>query len=216
MRIRWAAVALMIVAWVGGPASTAASGQPAGHTGGGTATARCGPATAKTIASDAGARVYAVGSGVYGCVNGRRAYLLVHRSQSRPAQSGLSEIALAGLVVGYAKSQSGVDTLSAEVVVRRLDSGRILHDVDAVRGPRAPEFFEGVDQLVVKADGAVAWIGRGGSILAKEGTVEVNRIDRRGEATLDQSTHHRMEALRLRGSKLSWRDGNALRTSTLL
>jgi hypothetical protein len=209
--MRWAAATVVVTVTAACGSSAAAPGGEIAH-----ASAACGPRAAKTITADSRARVYAAGSGVYGCAPGRRAFLLGRRVRSHPPQSEVGEIALTGAVVGYAASESGVDTLSTQVVVRRLDTGRTLHDVNAVRGTLGPEFFEGVDALVVKADGAVAWIARGGSIVQKEGTVEVNRIDRRGEATLDSTTHSFMGSLTLRGTRLSWRHAKALRTSTLL
>lgn len=215
MRIRWALAAVLVLTAACG-SSAAAPVRVLTHALR-PAAARCGPQAAKTLAADSRARIYAIGDSVYGCANGgRRAYLLGHRSRSLSRQSRIGAMALAGVVAAYGLTQSGVDTASTTVVVRRLDTGRTLHDVNAITGLLGPEFFEEVDALVVKADGAVAWIGRGSSILQKEATAQVNRIDRRGEATLERVTTGLIGALRLRGSRLSWRHGNAVRTSTLL
>src|SRR5438270_2911989 len=109
------------------------------------AAARCGPSTARTIAANRQARIYSMGSRVYGCATGRhRTYLLGSSSRSRPGQTRIGLMHLAGVIAAYSAAESGVDTSSASVVVRRLDDGQTLHDVNAVNGPLGPEFFETV------------------------------------------------------------------------
>jgi hypothetical protein len=212
MRIRWIAATVLIAAAACGSSVAA----PRRHAGGITP-AHCGPAAARTVTANARARIYVTANSVYGCTtSGHRSYLLGHTSRSRSRQSRIGVTALAGVVAGYAASQPGVDTFSTEVVVRRLDTGRTLHEVNAIKGTLGPEFSESVASIVVKADGAVAWIGDGGSILAAERATEVNRIDRRGEANLDSTAAGVIRGLKLRGSRLSWRHGNVLRSSTLL
>jgi hypothetical protein len=215
MRMRWVAASVVIVVAACG-SSAAALAAPGSHSDRATP-ARCGPRSATTVASDRQARIYESGGNVYGCVTGRHTYLLGQTSsRTHPSHERVGPIALAGRDAAYGRALQGVDTLSMEVIVRRLDNGRTVHDVNAVKGPLGPEFFESVDALVVKADGAVAWMANGGSILAQESQTQVNRIDRRGEATLDSTAANVIRSLRLRGSRLSWRHGNALRTSILL
>jgi hypothetical protein len=102
------------------------------------------------------------------------------------------------------------------VIVRRLDNGRTLQALSATTEPLGPEFFQSVEAIVVKPDGAVAWVAEGGSIIRHSNTEEVDRVDRRGEATLESSAKLDLRTLRLRGSRLSWRQGNFVRTATLL
>lgn len=128
----------------------------------------------------------------------------------------MGPVALAGIDAAYGLTRGGVDTVSAGVIVRRLDNGRTLHVFSATTGPLGPEFIQSVEAVVVKPDGAVAWIGDGGSIVRHANTEEVDRFDRRGEARLDRSVGFDLRSLRLRGSQLSWRHGNATRTATLL
>jgi hypothetical protein len=184
----------------------------------GAVAARCGPASAKTLLSDGQARVYTSGGSIYGCANRGRgtSYLLGQGPQTRPGQDRVGKLALAGVEVGYGRSRMGVDTVSAEVVVRRLDNGRTVHEVSATTAPVGPEFFQSVDALVVKPDGAVAWIATGGSIIRHNSKTEVDRIDRRGPFGLDSGTAIDKQSLRLRRSELSWRSGGATRSATLL
>jgi hypothetical protein len=124
-------------------------------------------------------------------------------------------VALAGVDVAYGVTRSEVDTISAQVVVRRLDDGRTVHDTNATTRALGPEFFESVGAVVVKADGAVAWIATGGSIIRQGRETELDRIDSRGEATLDTGSGIETSSLRLRGSRLSWRHSGASRSATL-
>lgn len=176
----------------------------------------CGPAGAKTLSADGAARIYQTGESVYGCAESSgRSYLLA-ADQSRPGQPHIGRVALAGVVAAYGETTSGVDTISAQVIVRRLDNGRTLHNAAATTRPPGPEYFESIYAVVVKADGAVAWIAHAGSILQKEAGTEVDRIDRRGEARLDSTAAGDITGLMLRGSRLSWRHGRASKTATLL
>ncbi len=179
--------------------------------------AACGPRGARTLAANRRARIYATGSGVFGCVTGTgHAYLLGQGAPGRPGQDRVGRLALAGVDAGYAVGRMGVDTLSAQVVVRRLDTGQVLHEVSATTQPPGPEFFQSVEALVVKADGAVAWIADGGSIVSHAHHREVVRLDRRGEARLDSGLGIHPPSLRLSGSRLTWRNRGALRSATLL
>lgn len=206
MRVGWAVAGIVIAAAACGSSAAAP-----------TAAAPCGPASAKTLVQDGRARIYSRDGGVYGCANGHQhVYVLGRAGLGRPGQGRVGLVALAGVDAGYSLSQMGVDTISTQVVVRRLDSGRTIRDLSAVTGRVGPEFFESVTGLVVKSDGAVAWIAKAGSIIRHGSTIEVDRADRRGEANLDGSAHDALRSLALRGSQLSWRHGAAIRTAQLL
>jgi len=158
-----------------------------------------------------------VANNVYGCANGSgHSYLLGQGPKIGPGLARVGRVALAGVDAGYAVGRMGVDTFATQVVVRRLDNGQTLHDVSATTGLLGPEFFQTVQALVVKADGAVAWIADGGSIVRYTHRVEVVRLDRRGEATLDTGPGIYPPSLRLSGSRLSWRDHGAVRSASLL
>jgi len=175
----------------------------------------CGPARAKTLAADSYARVYESGSAVYGCASGGRSYRLGAGARTiREARVG--PVALAGRDAAYGLTSFGVDTISATVVVRRLSDGKQLRSDAATSHPVGPEFTESVDRVVVKSDGAVAWTSTAGSIV-RQGVkeLEVNRDDRGGHSLLDSGSSVEVTSLRLRGSRLSWRDAGRTRTAAL-
>lgn len=180
-----------------------------------TASSGCGPRSARTLAADQVARVYQSSGNVYGCAGGARRGYLLAAAVSRLGEPRIGKLVLAGAVAAYAVTRSAIVTISAQITVRRLDTGRTLHQVDATTGPLSPESFQSVGSIVVKSDGAAAWIVKVGSILRHESETQVNRIDGRGEATLDGTLAGDIGSLRLRGSQLSWRHGGVTRTATL-
>jgi hypothetical protein len=72
-----------------------------------------------------------------------------------------------------------------------------------------------VDSLVLRADGDLAWIAVGSSIVAHNRVVEVHAQDRTGNHLLDTGAAVRPASLRLHGVELTWRDGRTLRSATL-
>jgi hypothetical protein len=176
----------------------------------------CGPARAHTLAGDRTARVYASGQSVFGCAKGGgRSYHLGSSSRTID-QPHVGPVAVAGDLAAYGATQSGVDTVSASVVVRRLTDGVQLRDEPATTKPVGAEFFESVGSVVVRADGAVAWISAAGSVIsgqAKE--VEVNRTDRGGRTLLDSGPSIKPQSLRRHGAHITWRDGDRSRFAEL-
>jgi hypothetical protein len=175
----------------------------------------CGPANAKTLASSAVARVYSLNQVVYGCsVQRGRSLRLGHASRSI-TESRVGPVAVAGDVAAYGLSRFGVDTVSSAVEVRRLTDGAVLHDLSAASSV-GPEFFQSVGSVVVKTDGAVAWVGSASSIISRgRAVVQVRAADSSGERTLDSGRGIDSGSLRLRGSTLSWRDAGVTRHATL-
>lgn len=179
-------------------------------------TGRCGPASARTIGADASARVYSQNGSVYGCStkNGRTSRL--GSSSATLGQGRVGLVKLAGANAAYVLTFHGVDTGNAEILVRRLTDGTVLHTAPAVSRVGGPESFQAVDSLVVKADGAVAWIGAAHSIVGHgAGVIEVHRIDSRGKALLDQGGGISPVSLRLHLSRLSWSESGRERVATL-
>ncbi|HLY47973.1 MAG TPA: hypothetical protein VKR21_02155 [Solirubrobacteraceae bacterium] len=209
------ALGAVVIATAACGSSTAA---PTGSTADAMTAASCGAHFARTLVANSRARVFVQGGSVYGCALGHRRVYLLGRSALGVAagQGRVGAVALGGVDAGYSTTQMGVDTGSTEVVVRRLDDGRTLHTASATTRSLGPESFQTVDALVVKSDGAVAWIASGSSIIRHNNEVEVDRIDRRGETTLDRGSGIGARSLRLRQSQLSWRHGNVTRSSRLL
>jgi hypothetical protein len=198
-----------------------ASNRTAGAAGAGTAgtagvgAARCGPAGGRTLAADAGARVYSLQGSVYGCANrSSRLYRLGGAGNCISARH-VGPVIVAGTFAAYGLTSCGVDLGTTQVIVRRLSDGRQLVDDGANSLPLGPESYQSVGSLVVRADGDVAWIAVGSSIVTHRRVIEVHEQDRTGDHLLDTGAGVRPGSLRLRGDKLTWRHGHALRSATL-
>ncbi len=210
MKVRPWIVALLVLASCGSSAAKSTGGSTAAAT-------RCGPAGARTLAANGGVRVYILGQGVYGCSAARsRSFRLGNVSRSiRESRAG--PVAVAGDLAAYGLQDFGVDTVRASVVVRRLTDGKELEQLRVTRAVGA-ESFESVGSIVVRASGAVAWIGSEHSIgPGRQGSVEVHSAGpgTGGGRLLDSSPDIKPASLRLHRSSLSWIDGGATRHATL-
>jgi len=176
----------------------------------------CGLRGAPTLTATRLARVYEHRGAVYGCaMSGGRSYLL-GGSRNCIATPLVQAVALAGQLAAYGVERCGVDTGSAQVIVRRLSDGQQLRESSAITGQVGPESHQSVDSVVLRADGAVAWIVQADSIIRHSSEVEVNRADRRGEAQLDSGPEIAPRSLRLRGSTVTWAHSGSVRSATLL
>ncbi|MHB8657773.1 MAG: hypothetical protein ACYC91_07425 [Solirubrobacteraceae bacterium] len=179
----------------------------------------CGPARARTLAHSSVARIYARGAWVYGCVApaGRPVRLGATSAALgvAPGTATVTQACVAGKVAAYALSRSGIDTGSTEVIARGLGSGRLLSEDPALSAPVGVEGFDDVDALVCRADGALAWIGSGASIQHPSTKLEVAEHARGVLRILDTAPTISEHSLRLSGSTLRWRDGQARRSAPL-
>ena len=91
---------------------------------------------------------------------------------------------MAGRIAGYGLLTSGVDTGVATVNVRRLTTGKLLRDRPGTTTVGV-EAFQSVDSLVLKSDGAVAWIATAQSIGSPSFIRQVELLDRRGFRRLE-------------------------------
>jgi hypothetical protein len=186
----------------------------AGSGAAGAARARCGPSGAHTLAASRVARVYALRNVVYGCSTGGAQYKLGHQN-SCVGSTRVAPVTVVGRLAAYGLERCGVDTGSTAVVVRRLSDGRQLHSAAATSPPGA-ESYQSLGSLVLKGDGAVAWIGVGHSIVGHgPEVIEVRRLDRAGEALLDSGGAVASHSLRLHRSTLSWTHGGETRRARL-
>jgi hypothetical protein len=124
-------------------------------------------------------------------------------------------VVLAGPVVAYGLDTCGTDFGSSQVMVRDLVSGKLVVSEHAISGGVPPESFQRVKTVVIKPDGAVAWLTGFGSVGLSGSHYQVVRVDQRGHALLDTGTGIGPESLRLRGSKVTWTDGGRTRSATL-
>jgi hypothetical protein len=159
--------------------------------------------------------VYVAHGVVYGCATQTgRAYRLGSR-RSCLARSRVDPVTVVGGLAAYGLESCGVDTASAEVVVRRLSDGKMLLSVPAIAHVLGPESFQTVRSIVAKPDGAVAWISGGSSIAAHRAVVEVHRADAQGQTLLDSGAAITAGSLRLHGSTVTWSDRGRTRSATL-
>jgi hypothetical protein len=179
--------------------------------------AHCGPFDAKTLDASSQARVYAAGNVVYGCaMTGSGSFRLGQRSGCVGA-GHVGPVRVAGQLAAYGLTRCGVDTGFAQVTVRRLTDGKRLRRFAATTSPGV-ESFQSVASLVLRADGAVAWIGTGHSIIA-HGTprVEVYAADHGAPARqVDSGLSIRPGSLTLHGRQLGWKDHGVVRHATLV
>jgi hypothetical protein len=123
---------------------------------------------------------------------------------------------VAGQYAAYGLTNFGVDTVLAQVIVRNLADGKKAHAAPAITSTHLPESFDSVDSIVVRSDGAAAWIAQVSSVIGHGSAVfEVHRADARGQSLLDASRSIGPRSLQLDGSTLSWRDGGRTRSATL-
>lgn len=211
MRARVAGLVSVILALLGALVwATAVAAAP------GTTGVVCGPAQAKTLTADNSARVYSRGGNVFGCSRSAHQSFRLGSMAHSMSEGRAGPIALAGVDVAYGLTYYGVDTISADVVVRSLTDGDVLRRQSSYAGTVGPEYFQTVDDIVVKRDGSVAWIATAGSIISPHSTnIEVEKSDRSRETLLARSQQIKVHSLRLHHSRLRWREGQATRRATL-
>ncbi len=160
--------------------------------------------------------MYASGGEVFGCSKAASGAIALGRTQSCIGHPEIGPVKVRGEIAGYGVRRCGVDTGQASVVVRRLDTRRVLHDAGAIDGATGPESYGQVASLVLASGGSVAWIATSSSLVSKGSErTEVHAIDRAGPRRLDSGPGIAVASLRLRGLRLSWRHGAATRSARL-
>jgi hypothetical protein len=221
--------AVLVVLSAGASASYAGSGhKPA---------AKCAPGHTRLITADAQAQVYLrpEGSGpsgfeaeeIFGCTYGSKRSFAISGPPAFSAEGGgeATHYTLAGAVLAYASL--GVELVPPpgvtewKVVVENLRNGRMLHEVptgtasapamtSAPGGIRNPRYvgIGPVVSLVVKSDGAVAWIVEN-EIPARHvpAEYEVHAVDKTGSRLLASGAEIDPHSLALAGSTLYWTQG---------
>jgi hypothetical protein len=183
----------------------------------------CSPHGARTVVADAQARVFRVRKGdrhnleFWGCVSGTTRAFRLGTEESDCSPSGcavLQNVAMSGAVVAYETSSSWVLVSNGEVVENRwhvvvldLRSGRVLHKVPTGVTYPPQKGFVGdgpTTAIVVKADGAVAWIL---DTVQQTDRYQVHVLDRTGERVLAVGSDIAPGSLALAGSTLFWLQG---------
>jgi len=167
----------------------------------------------KTVRSTPYARIYYDRRGrPWSCyrLTGRRVVLDLQVDRFyTPGDAHLGLVRITGRALGYTWIDPGIPAVYVHSVDMR--TGRFKHRTRVeplvISDPSAVT----VPQIVVNSAGSLAWIQK------LEGYYGVWRFDRRGRRALTGAgTTSRINSLRLRGTRLTWRQGGRLRASSLL
>ncbi len=185
--------------------------------------ARCTPSHPHAFVANAHAVVYLGYEEIEACAYGyRRSYIVGSLPYGDAvAAGGVFDVTLAGATLAYEEFRSyggneGPDTEKNLVVVRDLRSGRILHRVPTGVPAKPQRHGEtGIGRttgLVVKNDGAVAWIV---STAEELGGYQVHAVDNSGSRVLASGENIDPSSLALVGSRLYWMQGGVPASAVL-
>jgi hypothetical protein len=167
-------------------------------------------------------------TGIRGCARGRmRSYKLGHPMESYGSPeggggSGIGNLALNGAMVAFEESltssagvgeRESVGNNEWRVVVRNLRTGKVVHRVPTgTYSPPSPKIvgIGPTTAIVVKSDGAVAWIAQDGV-----GNYEVHALDKTGSRLLASGENVKPYVLGLKGSTLYWEQEGKRRSAGL-
>jgi hypothetical protein len=130
----------------------------------------------------------------------------------------VNDVALNGTIVAYGTSlTSSLGPVERECRVAVIDirNGRVLHKVPTGKSRHPGPGRIGAGQttaIVVKNDGAVAWIN---NTVQKENKFEVHALDATGERVLAVGSNIAPKSLALAGSTLYWTQGGQPFSTTL-
>jgi hypothetical protein len=147
-------------------------------------------------------------AGIYGCAYGHRHSYRLSPPLECEAHGGgcarIHDVVLAGPIVAYAELRLNRQLFGWSVVVRDLRSGRVLHTARSTTTPISRGAGP-VEELVVKPDGAVAWIVSGPFEPLSGTGYELHALDRTGSRVLASGPS--VDSLALAGSTLYWMQG---------
>ena len=107
----------------------------------------------------------------------------------------------------------------SRVIIRNLADVKVRHVFAAaslVAGRAGPESYGRVLAIVVRADGAAAWITSSQSIVGNRAPlVELDAFQKGSRSLLDSSGQIQAGSLKLRGVDLTWLDGTTPRSYAL-
>jgi membrane protease YdiL (CAAX protease family) len=129
---------------------------------------------------------------------------------------GTSHFALAGSIVAYQEFQNEEGTFSSaegheswQIIVRDLRSGRVVREVPTgTPTPPSPRLIGAgfATEIVVKSDGALAWIVESGVLPS---AFEVHAVDWAGSRLLASGSDIDPHSLALSGNTLYWTQGGS-------
>jgi len=152
----------------------------------------------------------------YGCVHGHKhAYALgAYNPECLSGAFGgcasVEQLVLAGPIVAYGEAFGDEHESSYRVFVRDLRTGRILHNVPTGTPNTPSRSMVGVGPatvIVVKNDGAVAWIAQSRPRTEPPAEYEVHALDSTGSRVLAAGPGVDPSSLALAGNTLYWTEG---------
>jgi hypothetical protein len=183
------------------------------------------PPHSRMLVADTQAQVYekleteAQERGIFGCAFGsRHTSFLGEPLPNVGTSSGIEGIqleTLSGSMVAYRYSLAGPNNSYEDIIVRNLSNGR-MHKLVTGTAIHPEPSFEGIGParaIVVKADGAVAWIVETNSTPSREYAVEA--VDSAGTRLLAEGAAIDPSSLALTGSTLYWTQGGKPMSSLL-
>ncbi len=184
---------------------------------------KCPPRHSRLVTADAQAEVYirpeGVGphggyqaEGIFGCAyRDGRAYELgpPPSGGSSSGSAGVDKETLTGPIVAYEAFSNGANGgySSSHVLVRDLRNGRLLHRIPTGTSPTPTPRQVGIGSvvaIVVKSDGAVAWMLEVDNELGK---YQVHAVDKSGSRVLASGPEVDPSSLTLADSTLYWTQG---------
>ena len=194
---------------------------------------KCPPVHARILLADAQAAVYTIRESKVETIDGhhypqpiiairscdsahRGSYLLKAELFPTPTEvsAAVSNLTLDGAMLAYEEFTSGVNRYEQQigksvwrVIVRNLRTGHVLHAVPTgIANPPNPHFIgDGATTMIVlKSDGAVAWIV---DHVDENERYQVNAVDRDGNRVLAAGSDIDPRSLALADSTLYWTQG---------
>jgi hypothetical protein len=185
----------------------------------------CAPAGSRVLAADAQVMIYSKieviaphheeGTAIHGCAYGHRSYLvgtLPNCPGAGPCGGPEHEV-LAGPLVAYEEGGGGKVVNIYQVVVRNLRTGRVIRELPTGTPSPRPGWV-GIGPttgIVVKSDGAVAWIVETGFPT----TYQVHAVDSNGSRVLASGSDIDPSSLALADETIYWTAGSTAMSAPL-
>jgi hypothetical protein len=170
----------------------------------------CAATGAKVLKASHAARLYSVGTTLYGCLGSRRTRLGALKGTPASPATRVARYSLASPYAGIDTFEMGVDTFSSTVSTVDLGSGKTIATAPATSPQARAESFVSVRAMALNRDGVLAWIGERSAIGVSEPTYELHLLQAEDDSTVAAGTVPIL-TLALTRTRLSWTDATKSR-----